>query len=100
MGSNGKDDVARQYQFGTPINLPETLAAAGIEALEVDDTRVIVIYHQAIIMLTATDGSPSDATVIKAELWEPPLNSSTDPADLLSALIDELLTLTDASRVK
>ena len=50
MGSNGKDDIARQYQFGTPINLPETLAAAGIEALEVDGTRVIVIYHQAILI--------------------------------------------------
>ena len=97
MEPNGEDDIVRRYQLDTPISLPETLDAAGIEALEVDDTRMVVIYHQAIIILTATDGTPTAATAIKAELWEPPLNDSTDPAELLSSLIDELLTMTDGS---
>lgn len=52
------------------MDIPNALEAAGIEYLDVDDTRTIVIYQSAILMVTATEGDASAAQAFDVALWE------------------------------
>jgi hypothetical protein len=101
MNDGDEDDVVRQYELASAIDLREALAAAAIDFLDVDNERTIVIYQSAIIMLTATDGTATAARAFDAELWEPPAEEvGHEPAELLTTLVDELLTMTDASLIE
>ena len=96
-----EDDVVRQYELASVIDLREVLTAAAIDFLDVDNERTIVIYQSAIIMLTATDGTATAARAFDAELWEPPAEEvGHEPAELLTILVEELLTMTDASLIE
>ena len=65
----------------------------------VDDTRTIVIYQSAVLMVTATDGQASAARAFDVALWEPPVDySDRNSVDLLTAFIDEVVAITDAAR--
>jgi hypothetical protein len=98
MEADDEDDVVRQYELASVIDLREALTAAAIDFLDVDNERTIVIYQSAIIMLTATDGTATAARAFDAELWEPPAEEvGHEPAELLTILAEELLTMTDAS---
>jgi hypothetical protein len=98
MNDDDEDDVVRQYELASVIDLREALTAAAIDFLDVDNERTIVIYQSAIIMLTATDGTATAARAIDAELWEPPAEEiGHEPAELLTILVEELLTMTDGS---
>jgi hypothetical protein len=101
MNDDDEDDVVRQYELASVIDLREALTAAAIDFLDVDNERTIVIYQSAIIMLTATDGTATAARAFDAELWEPPAEEvGHEPAELLTTLVDELLTMTDASLIE
>ncbi|WP_135306404.1 hypothetical protein [Haloarcula amylovorans] len=79
-----------------PIDVRDTLEGAGIEHLDVDDERIVVIYQQAILMVTATDGQVTAAQELEAELWEAaPRSTAPDPESLLTSFIDELVAATD-----
>jgi hypothetical protein len=93
------DEPAQHCTLDTAVDLPNTLEETGIEYLDVDDHRTIVIYQSAILMVTATEGQASAARAFDVTLWEPPAgNVDRDPVDLLMAFIDEVVATTDASR--
>jgi len=101
MKDDDEDDVVRQYELASVIDLREALAAAAIDFLDVDNERTIVIYQSAIIMLTATDGTATATRAFDVELWEPPAEKvGHEPTELLTALVEELLTMTDTSPIE
>ncbi|MXR43176.1 hypothetical protein GRX01_17755 [Halobaculum sp. WSA2] len=92
-------EPVQSCRLDTEVDIPNTLGAAGIEYLDVDDTRTIVIYQSAVLMVTATDGQASTARAFDVALWEPPVeDSDRNPVDLLTAFIDEVVAITDAAR--
>jgi hypothetical protein len=94
-----KEEPVQHCLLDVPVDILNALEAAAIEYLDVDDQRTIVIYQSAILMVTATDGHASAAQAFDVALWEPPVGDfDRDPADLLTAFLDELLATTDASR--
>ncbi|MBX0298245.1 hypothetical protein [Haloarcula nitratireducens] len=79
-----------------PTNLRDTLERAGIEYLDVDEERIVVIYQQAILMVTATDGQVTATQELDVELWEAaPGTVEQEPETLLTAFCDELVAATD-----
>lgn len=100
MGDDG-ETVIRYYWVDSAINIPEALEAASIESLEVDNKRTIAIYQNAIFVFTATGGNATAAQAFDVELWEPPAQEiGHGPVELLTVLVDELLTMTDASLIE
>lgn len=94
-----EEEPVQHCTLDTAVDLPNALEAAAIEYLDVDDHRTIVIYQSAILMVTATEGQVSAARAFDVALWEPPADDSDrDPADLLTAFIDEVVATTDATR--
>lgn len=82
-----------------PVDLFTALDAAGIEHLEIDDQRMVMIYRSAILMLIVTEGRATAACAFNVELWKPPLDDfNRDPNDLLTVFIDELLAVTGTTR--
>ncbi|WP_257301148.1 hypothetical protein [Haloarchaeobius sp. FL176] len=95
----GDDTPVEHYVLAEPMDLRTALAAAGIEHLEVDDQRTIVIYQQAILMVIATEGSATAAQEFNVEFWkEPPNDPERNPESLFAAFIDELLAMTETTR--
>jgi len=95
----GDDTPVEHYRLADSVDLRTALAAAGIEYLDVDDNRTIVIYQQAILMVIATEGEATAAQAFDVEFWkEPPNSSSLDPDEFLTAFIDELVATTETSR--
>lgn len=96
----GDDEEPVQHcRLDTAVDIPTTLETAGIEYLDVDDTRTIVIYQSAILMIVATEGQASATQAFDVELWEPPVEGADrDPVDFLTTFIDDVLATTDASR--
>jgi len=101
MKDDDEDDVVRQYELASVIDLREALAAAAIDFLDVDNERTVVIYQSAIIMLTATDGTATATRAFDVELWEPPAEKVRhEPTELLTTLVEELLTMTGTSPIE
>jgi hypothetical protein len=93
------DEPVQHCRLDTGVDIPNALEAAGIEHLDVDVTRTIVIYQSAILMITATEGQATAARAFDVALWEPPVDDfDRDPVALLTAFIDELVATTGASR--
>jgi len=93
-------EVSRHCVFDSMVDVLAALEAAAIEHLGVDDRRAIVIYQSAIFMLTATEGEISAVEAVEVEVWEPPANDiALDSTELLGVLVEEMLTMTDASRI-
>ncbi|WP_135305634.1 hypothetical protein [Haloarcula amylovorans] len=83
------------YTLPEPTNLRDTLERAGIEHLDVDDERIVVIYQQAILMVTATDGQVTATQELDVELWEAaPRSTAPDPEAVLTSFTDELAAAT------
>jgi hypothetical protein len=58
-----------------------------------------MIYQDAILMVTSTEGPATAAQASDVTLWEPPVASvDRGPDELLDACIEGVLTRTDASR--
>jgi len=94
-------EVSRHCVFDSVVDVLAALETTAIEYLEVDDQRAIVIYQSAIFMLTATEGEITGAETLDVEVWEPPANEiALDSTELLAALVEEVLTMTDASRIE
>ncbi|MBX0297781.1 hypothetical protein [Haloarcula nitratireducens] len=82
-----------------PTNLRDTLERAGIEHLDVDEERIVVIYQQAILMVTATDGQVTATQELEIELWEAaPHSTASDPESVLTSFTDELAAATGTPR--
>ncbi|WP_135305507.1 hypothetical protein [Haloarcula amylovorans] len=95
------DDEApvRHCTLPEPTNLREILERAGIEHLDVDEERTVVIYQQAILKVIATDGQITATQEIDVELWEAaPRSTAPDPDSVLTAFTDELVDATDTPR--
>ncbi|WP_114579167.1 hypothetical protein [Saliphagus sp. LR7] len=93
------DDEAlnHHYSLDEPLNLRAALESAAIEFLDVDEDRTVVIYQQAILMVTATEGSATTAQAIDVELWEPPAGGSADDHEtILAGFVEELLAAVDS----
>jgi len=60
-----------------------------------------VIYQSAIFMLTAEGDDITAAEAVDIELWEPPAEDiALDSTELLTVLVEEVLTMTDASLIE
>ena len=93
-----EEKPAQHYTVTEPVDVRTALAAAGIEYLDVDEQRTIVIYQQAILMVIATEGQVTTAREFDVELWNEPQNDpDRDPESLFAAFIDELLAMTETS---
>jgi len=93
--------VTRHCVFDSVVDVLTALEAAAIEHLEVDDQRAIVIYQSAIFMLTAEGDDITAAGAVDIELWEPPAEDiALDSVELLTVLVEEVLTMTDASLIE
>lgn len=94
----GDDAPVQHCTLDEPVDLERALAAAGIEHLDADEHRTIVIYQRAILIVIVTEGQTTAARAFDVQLWEPPADEATrNPADLLTAFIDELLATTETS---
>ncbi|MFC7157765.1 hypothetical protein ACFQPA_20280 [Halomarina halobia] len=90
------DEPVQHCEVATPIDLEGALSRAGIEHLEVDEQRTVVIYQTAILMLIVTEGEPTATQRFDVELWKEPADAPDhDPEDLLSTFLDELLAATN-----
>ncbi|WP_049985488.1 MULTISPECIES: hypothetical protein [Haloferacaceae] len=95
----GDDTPVEHYRLADPADLRTALATAGIEYLDVDEQRTIVIYQQAILMVIATEGSATTAHAFDVEFWkEPPTGPDREPDSLFATFIDELVTATETTR--
>jgi hypothetical protein len=95
----GDDTPVEHYALAEPVNLRTALERAGIEYLDVDEQRTVVIYQQAILIIVATEGQATAAQVFDVEFWkEPPTGQSIDPDEFLTTFIDELVATTETTR--
>lgn len=100
MTEEDGDEPTQHCRVDEQVNLFAALEASGIEHLEVDAKRAVVIYRTAILMCIVTEGQAIAAQNFDVELWKSPLENPTrDPDDLLTAFVDELLATTDTTRL-
>ena len=92
------NEAVYHHSLDEPLDLRTVLESAAIEFLDVDEDRTVVIYQQAILMITATEGSATTAQAIDVELWEPPAAGSADDHEtILAGFVEELLAVPDRS---
>ncbi|MBV0926352.1 hypothetical protein KTS45_19270 [Halomicroarcula limicola] len=90
------DEMPMQHcTLPEPIDIKDTLERVGIEHLDVDEERTVVIYQQAILKVIATDGRITATQELDVELWEAAPGSTPDPDAVLTAFTDELVTATN-----
>ena len=80
---------SQQYTFADAVDVPTTLETCHIEFLDVDPSRAIVIYSDAILDVDSGETPLSAATTLQVTMFEPP--DDVDPADreTLAALIED-----------
>ena len=94
----GDDTPVKHYRLAEPMDLRTALAAAGIEYLDVDEQRTIVIYQQAVLMVIAIEGSATTAQAFDVEFWkEPPTDPDRKPDSVFATFIDELVAATETT---
>ncbi|MFC4989354.1 hypothetical protein [Saliphagus infecundisoli] len=94
----GDDEIVYQRSFEEPLDLRTGLESAGIEFLDIDEDRTVVIHQQAIFIVTVTEGSTTTAQAIDVELWEPPADGRTDDHEtILAGFVEELLATANRS---
>ncbi|WP_114578377.1 hypothetical protein [Saliphagus sp. LR7] len=94
----GDDENVYHRSLDEPLDLRTALESAGIEFLDIDEDRTVVIYQQAIFIVTVTEGSTPTAQAIDVELWEPPADGRTDDHEtILAGFVEELLAAPDQS---
>ncbi|MFC7157635.1 hypothetical protein ACFQPA_19595 [Halomarina halobia] len=95
----GDEEPTQHCDVSAPIDLEGVLSRAGIEHLEVDEQRTVVIYQTAILMLIVIEGEATATQRFDVELWKEPADvPDRDPADLFSTFLDDLLTAADSPR--
>lgn len=93
------DKPVQHYLLDEPADLRTVLERAGVEYLDIDTDRTIVIYQQAILMLVVTEGQATAAREFDVEFWkESPDDFNHDPEELLTTFINELFTTGDVAR--
>jgi hypothetical protein len=93
----GEDDPVQRCTMDEPANLRTSLERAGIEFLDIDEQRTVVIFQQAIFILTATKGEITATREFEARLWKEPIDEpNRDPEQLLNALVNALLATADS----
>ncbi|WP_226021938.1 hypothetical protein [Halomicrobium salinisoli] len=96
----GDDGPTQRYALSEQVDLSAGFEAAGIEYLEVNERRTVIIYRNSVIMLNTVDGTITAADEYKLELWEPSPDSRREEYDdVLDALTAELLTVVDATQL-
>ncbi|MDS0223505.1 hypothetical protein NDI54_19375 [Haloarcula sp. S1AR25-5A] len=94
-----EDEPVQHCTLHEPANLRATLDETGVEYLDVDNHKTIVIYQSAVLVLLATDGHATEATAFTVELWEPPADGiERDPDDLLAAFIERVVPQAESSQ--
>lgn len=85
-------DVSHQYTFSPPIDLLSTLESANVQHLDVNETRVLVIFNTAILNLEATEGELTSLNDVKITVYEPPCNTDADETNSEAvSLIEKLI---------
>jgi aminoglycoside N3'-acetyltransferase len=89
--------VTRRYVLTDDSDLMSALRSTAIEHLEVNESRVIVIYRSAVLILITTEGHTTVARAFDVELCKQPVRDTDyTPAGLVDAFVDELCTHLDA----
>jgi hypothetical protein len=87
-----EDESVQHRTLHEPADLRAALDETGIEYLDVDAHKTIVIYQGAVLVVIATDGRATEATAFTVELWEPPADGIEREADeLLTAFVDRVV---------
>jgi hypothetical protein len=85
-------DPSREHTLESPLDLLSTLEGLNIQHLDVNETRVLVIYQTAILNLEVLEGNLSAARRIELEVYEEPREDfSTEPKQKEDSIIDSLL---------
>lgn len=87
----GWEASTRRYSFGSAVDLPALLNEHHIEFLDVDDTRAVVIFTEAILNVEVDSGSLDHADVVEVAVFEPPADIDPTDQEALSGLIDEFV---------
>ncbi|WP_255152779.1 hypothetical protein [Halorarius halobius] len=73
-----------------PVNLQRLLTEQGIEFLNVNETRLIVLYQGEVIQLTVANGEMSNAQILRGRIWETPQSSTDDWEEFINRFTDRL----------
>jgi hypothetical protein len=87
----GWEASTRRYSFGTAVDLQALLKDHHIEFLDVDDTRAVVIFTEAILNVEVDSGSLDHANVVEVAVFEPPADIDPTDQESLRGLIDEFV---------
>jgi len=87
----GWEASTRRYSFGTAVDLRVLLKEHYIEFLDVDDTRTIVIFTDAILDVEVDNGSLDYADGVEVAVFEPPADIDPTDKEALENLTDEFV---------
>lgn len=93
-------DVTATYTFTERVNILAALETAGIEYLDVNAERVIVIYSGGVFQFETDEGDLTSTSTIVLTLYDtPPERDESVEAtrSLLEQLFDRVATATDTS---
>lgn len=71
-------DISRRVTFASPVDLRSTVDDLPFEALPVDETRVFVIYQEAILNIESDSGPLTEATTVTISVLELSTGTGTD----------------------
>lgn len=79
-----RSTVSHRYEFAAPVDIQAVLEASHIEFLDIDETRAIVLFGDAILDVDTGEGSLTHATIIDVEMFEPPAEIESTDTDAIS----------------
>jgi hypothetical protein len=87
----GWEASTRRYSFGTSVDLQALFNEHHIEFLDVDDTRAIVIFSEAILNVEVDDGPLDHADGVEVAVFEPPTDVEPTDQEAIRGLINEFI---------
>ena len=81
-------DVTQQCSFPSPIDVTAVLERLGIQFLDVNERRAIVIFDQAILNLEAQNGRLTALERVEITVYDLPLNDGRETEGESEAAIE------------
>lgn len=89
------DPISRRYRLEVHCDLLDTLDHLQIDHLEVDETRMFVVYSRAVLEVTTVEGTLRDALVLEIALIADSETGTDNNGGTIASFVDELETTPD-----
>lgn len=86
----GQPRQSQRFTFADAVDVPATLETCHIQFLDINPSRAIVIYSDAIFDLDSGETPLSAATTVEITMFEPPDDVDSADRETLAALIEDL----------